>query len=643
MYYNPIPLLEATADLRNLLKARALLIESGLLTENIQAMAGLDKSLDHLDKEVDKAILSAEKIADVYTAISNKSEAGLSSSVSKMFGASKSGDIAGIVATRMNKMIPALKGIAKMDFSDEITGKSWKIGDLKRGIGDFLGRDSSEAKALSKLEAIAVEMGEFSNLMVGAIASIARGFKYAKDPSKFESDKPLSAIFSKKELKALQKEIKRRTKTGLKSKMMGWLQNINPRAEVSNLFGVSSGDIVAAWFQCTPQLFTQVGPEMLKPLQTGSSNLTKALAQTTKDFSSFGNYAEKENIEVFKPSMMGSADSTTSATPTKVAELVHDEMLETEPNTEKIEKALDTMDTENERQELLKKQAEIRAEMDASETEKYTKNRDMVADRFSNKENSELIDDVPTNTKQKKKITKKIRKQYAKNVDKALLKIESVEDAVDEALDLLEEFRILDERRRRRRSKKKRSARRTKRKKNVRKKPTTKKKPVTAKKPIAKKEPIKKKPTGAIDPKKSIKSKEDKSKEDKSKEDKKDKSKQSNLDRKKIKDIRNAIKGQIMQSIDKAIADPKKYASEKNPKLIKKATFSKKKFKYIDKKGKQRKVSSRDIARKAKISEIIQRFDTQTKDNVVTENIHLNGQNIESFERWLKIAGIDKK
>ena len=279
MYYNPIPLLEATADLRNLVKARALLIETGLLTENMQSLAGLDKSLDYLDKEVDKAILSAEKIIDVYSAISKNGQ-DLPPAFSKMFGASKPGDVAAIVAERMSKMIPALKAIAKLDFSDEITGGSWAIGNMKRGIGDFLGMDSSEGKALSKLEAIAVELGEFSNLMVGAIATIARAFKYSKKEDILDSDEALYQLFDKKEMKAMAKEVSKRTKTGLKSKMMGWLQNINPVAEVSNLFGVSSGDIISAWFQCTPQLFTAVGPEMLKPLKSGSSALTKALAQT---------------------------------------------------------------------------------------------------------------------------------------------------------------------------------------------------------------------------------------------------------------------------------------------------------------------------------------------------------------------------
>ena len=71
--YNPVKLLEAVADVSNLLEAKRLLFESGLLTEaELKDLAGLDKSLDYLDKEVDKALKYSQNLEKIFAEIEPK-------------------------------------------------------------------------------------------------------------------------------------------------------------------------------------------------------------------------------------------------------------------------------------------------------------------------------------------------------------------------------------------------------------------------------------------------------------------------------------------------------------------------------------------------------------------------------------------
>jgi len=114
-------------------------------------------------------------------------------------------------------------------------------------------------------------------------------------------------------------------------------------------------------------------------------------------------------------------------------------------------------------------------------------------------------------------------------------------------------------------------------------------------------------------------------------------------DNKNIEKIRQAIRKQIVKSIDKATKNPDKYMSDKKPGRIKKAAFKKKKYSYTNKKGKKTSTSPRAIARKAKISEAIQNFEDLLHENIIVENLDSNLKEVTAFERWLKIAGIDKK
>ena len=65
------------------------MIESNLISEDLESMSGLDKSLDFLDKEVDKAMNLAKKIVDIYSRIGSEGETSITPNAKKMFGATK--------------------------------------------------------------------------------------------------------------------------------------------------------------------------------------------------------------------------------------------------------------------------------------------------------------------------------------------------------------------------------------------------------------------------------------------------------------------------------------------------------------------------------------------------------------------------
>ena len=182
--YNPVKLLEAVADVSNLLEAKRLLFESGLLTEaELKDLAGLDKSLDYLDKEVDKALKYSQNLEKIFTAIEPKEIAVIE--YKKLFPKIKS-DINKAktdVVKKLKELPKALKSIAQRDFSSSITKRipiGSDIADAGRAIGDFFGKDSTEGYMLSQVESIAQELTELNSLLKAIISTIARALKYSK-------------------------------------------------------------------------------------------------------------------------------------------------------------------------------------------------------------------------------------------------------------------------------------------------------------------------------------------------------------------------------------------------------------------------------------------------------------------------------
>jgi hypothetical protein len=320
--YDPIPLLETTTHIRNLIKTRVLMIESGLMTENVDQLAGMDKSLNFLDKEVDKAKVWVENIINIYEKM--KKDDFAAPQLFKIHFSKVVGDPATKVLEKLKDLPKAIHNIAQLDLGKEAVAGvkgNWAPGDAARSIGDFFGKDSSIGKSMGQLEALAVELGKLTNIMKVTISSIARSLKFAKGKIdlKDSTDSLIEVLqsFDKgKTLKAMKKILKKNADQGLKGKFKAFLQDVNPLADTEPLFGVDPNDVIASWLNITPKEFMQLGPLLLKPLNKGPADLVVALANVQDSAEEVEDENKSEDDSQTSPDAPDPVDITIPEEPT---------------------------------------------------------------------------------------------------------------------------------------------------------------------------------------------------------------------------------------------------------------------------------------------------------------------------------------